>query len=138
MSSGGKSTHLPLLIGLGIVLICSIAAVVLSIVILTKVSDAGTTTTTTTTSQPGAATTTSPSATLPPPAVSNSDLYNAIANRMSRFINFNANPCDDFYQYACGNYNETSSAFGFLANSQSDMLVAAIKNVQDVSLFNTC
>uniref|UniRef100_A0A914XHS7 Endothelin-converting enzyme 1 n=1 Tax=Plectus sambesii TaxID=2011161 RepID=A0A914XHS7_9BILA len=148
MSDGGKRHNVILLVGLTIVLVCALAAVVLSIVILTKVNDnnassagqpAATTstssgppvTTTSSSSGPSATTSSPPGPTLPPPSVSNSPLYQNISSRMGKYVNYSVNPCDDFYQHACGNYQEPSSAFGFLANNQADLLVQAINAVQD-------
>ncbi|KAI6174597.1 hypothetical protein M3Y97_01008200 [Aphelenchoides bicaudatus] len=45
-----------------------------------------------------------------PPKESNNDQYKAVASRLNKAMNIKASPCDNFVDYACGNFqsNETS------------------------------
>uniref|UniRef100_A0A914XEP8 Peptidase M13 N-terminal domain-containing protein n=1 Tax=Plectus sambesii TaxID=2011161 RepID=A0A914XEP8_9BILA len=116
-----KSKRNPIeLVAIGILAVVVVVAVVLSIVVLVKVNDASSSTTTT----PGQNQLNIPTQ---PVISSNSPQYAAYLDAVKQLkmaINFSADPCNDFWGYACGSY-PSNQQFSFAAVDVNNYVIQA-------------
>lgn len=98
-----NSKVIPLLLGLAVVVLLCVVALILAIIVLVRVNDHNSNTSTEmppTTMPP----TQNPEGNVNPPPVGTSDAYKSAAKYLMDSMDKTVNPCQDFYQYACGTY----------------------------------
>lgn len=59
----------------------------------------------------------------PEPAGQSQETLQNLSNRIKHLVDFNANPCKDFYQYVCGRQTKIQKARGGLSDT-GDLLVS--------------